>query len=337
MVKPLSKKSRYLSMGILLLFFFILGPIIILYSEGYRLDKLEEFFFVKTGGIYVHSSNLSNTRVFVDDEFYKSGGVIIRNTLIQNLRPKDNYLIRIEKEGYHSYIKNLPVYPSLVTELTSMMLPLEIPQREILEFIDLEGNQTDISLIDSKTKKPTFKINPEYEKLMIDFELKLSPQEILLSEKTKTEAEILNTKDTSETIIKKIPEHFLKLGIENPEELENLIEKGDLVAWLEDGNITTHWIGKIENIPHYFCLDRSDCKTNIKLDWRGSIEQFDYLPGRSDIWIISSPEGIWAVEVDDRSERNIQPIYLGDDLTFKINSSNRIVVKDGNKFVELSL
>jgi hypothetical protein len=344
MIRPLSKKSRYLSLGVLFLFFVILGPAIILYSEGYRFDDLDEFFFIKTGGIYIHSSEISNVRVYIDDEFHKSSGLILRNTLIQNLRPKEDYVIRVEKDDYHSYVKTLPVFPSLVTEAVSFMIPIEIKKREILEFFDQEGNQIDKSPIDSKTKKPTFKINPEYNQLMIDFELRLSPEQELLEakEKANSVATSTNTTSTSTTTkdavvpIKKVPEHFISLGIEDSDLLENLIQKGDLIAWLDNGNIITHWIGKIENIPHYFCFDRSDCKTSIELNWNGDIKQFDYLPGRNDVWAVSSSNGIWAVEVDDRSERNIQPIYLGKDLTFKIGSNNRIVVRDENKFIELS-
>ena len=61
------------------------------------------------------------------------------------------------------------------------------------------------------------------------------------------------------------------------------------------------------------------------------------MPGRNDVWIVLVQDGIYAVEVDSRSKRNIQPIYLGKDLDFRLDGSGNLIVKDKGSFIELDL
>ena len=352
-MKPLSKKSRNISILILGVIFLIVGPLLIAYSEGYRIGDIDDVLkLVKTGGIYVHSNDISNTSVYLNGEFVKSSGLFLRNTFVQNLRPGSNYVIDVSKEGYNSYIKDLTVYPSLVTEVTIMMLPKEIEKREILKFLD-ESDSKNVATSTNVLPKNNLKINQEYQDLMVTFDLASSTKELSAYQKTlkiatttvsnklsntsSTSKKILNSTNTSSTTdlkIKNIPDYFVKLGVEDPDKLKNLITTGNEVSWLKEGNIILNWIGKQDNIPYYYCL-KNLCKDKIILDWQDEIKRFDFLPTRNDVFVVLVNSGVWAVEVDDRSDRNIQPIYLGKNLDFRINSNNRIVIKDGDKFFEL--
>ena len=109
-----------------------------------------------------------------------------------------------------------------------------------------------------------------------------------------------------------------------------------------------HWIDKIENIAFYYCnpLSRSlingdqeerICNEEIVLDWADDIKRFDYYPGRGDVWIVLTSGGIYAVEVDPRSGRNIQPIYEGLNLDFRLNNVGNLIVKDKGSFIEVDL
>lgn len=340
-MKPLKHKTRFISFLGLLILFIIIAPILIIYSQGYRITNLDDAFsFIKTGGIFVHSENITNTEVYLDGEFVKNSGVLIRNTFIQDLRPLKEYKVEVYKEGYNGYVKNIFVNPTLVSEVTVLMLPLEIDKREIMEFFDTEGNATTTSPQKAALNSTLiFKTNAEYLELKNLFEPATSTKSKTTISKINQEVKDrinLNNSTTTATTTKEIPEYFEKLGVKDPDLLKNLITMNDEVSWLENGNVTINWIGKKENIPYYYCVDvESDCREKIGLDWIDEIKRFDFFPGRTDVWVVLTKNGIYAVEIDDRSERNIQPIYVGQNLDFRINSNSRIVVKDGKSFFEL--
>ena len=74
----------------------------------------------------------------------------------------------------------------------------------------------------------------------------------------------------------------------------------------------------------------------LTLPWN-DIKQFDYFPGRSDVWIVLTSNGIYAVEIDNRSQRNIQTIYEGQDLNFKLVQDGRLIIKQDSSLFEINL
>ncbi len=322
-MKPLSQKLRTASFILMIIVFFIVGPILLINALGleYEFDK-DVFTFVKTGGIYINS-DISGTNVYVDGEFVKKNGLFLRNTLIEELKPENTYEVVVMKEGLHTWIKELPVRESLVTEARIFMLPTEINDREIYPYIDLHG----IGVV----------VEPEEEEFLVDEEY-IELIELFTPETVEEDEDIFDI-DTLEdaviTVKKNIPEYFIELGVEDPDTLENLVSVGGEVSWLEDGNVLLHWIGRKTAAPHYYCLTFEDCRTQITLDWEDDINSFDFFPGRNDILIVSVDSGIFAVEVDDRSERNVYPIYIGEDLEWIKTKDDKVVVKDGDIFHEL--
>ena len=338
-MKPLSKKARMISLVITLALFVILGPIILAYSVGYRFDSLtDNFSWVRTGGIYVHS-NISNTEVFLDGEFVKNNGLLVRNTFIQNLHVDENHIVEVHKDGYYSWRKELPVVESFVTEARVMMLPEEIEKFPTMPFVDINGVGTTTD--DSRTI-----FNENYLDLQVLFGLASSTESIsesisksidVISNGIDGRIEIVDDTDSVRekvSDVSDIPEYYIELGIEDPEELENLIVNNEEVSWLQDGNVVINWIGSESEIPYYYC-DFDECQKTIELDWELDISRFNFLPGRNDIFAVLNEKGLWAVEVDNRSGRNIQPIYLGENIDFRINANNRITVLDENIFYEL--
>jgi hypothetical protein len=335
-MRPLTKKTRFLSLTFLIIIFLIATPLLVSYSLGYRISDIDDVFTLeKTGGIYIHS-NISNTEVYLDGEFNKTNGVLLRNTLIQKLKPNENHKVEVHKEGYQSWIKDLPVYPSLVTEGRVLMIPKEIPEREILPYVDLTGNATS-----TKPTKPVVvkgKIVPtnlEYKNLVILFEGK---DIYATSTPTKVITNLNKTNATStSTSTKDIPDYFKELGIKNPDSLQNLIQNGEEISWLENGNIILNWVGKNVEIPYYYCLEPENCLNKIVLDWNDEIEKFDFLPGRNDVFLVLVNSGLYAVEVDGRSERNVQIVYNKDITDFIIGSNNKIFIRNGDKIFELTI
>lgn len=327
-MKPLTKKQRSISILLLGLLFILAAPVIILYSLGYTLDG--DFTIQKTGGIFIHSDT-ANTSVFVDKEFLKNNGFFIKNTLIQDLVPNKKYTIEVHKDNYQSWIKEIYVYPSIVSEGRVLMLPNEFEVREIFKFIDKEGVATSTPKVKGQIKAD----NPEFISVSALF---ASSTKQTPSNKTKHTTATSTATSTPEQK-SDIELFFEEIAIANYESLKNLIVNGEEVSWLEGGNITLYWIDELSSIPYYYCHgeDERVCENKIILDWGDEIKKFEYLPGRNDVWIVLTSKGIYAVEVDGRTQRNIQKIYIGDNLDFLLTQTDRLIIKEGTKFFEINL
>jgi hypothetical protein len=343
-MKPLSKKAR-LGSGIALgIIFLILAPILLANSFGYHWEKVEDVFtFVKAGGIYV-GSEISGVEIYVDGEYFKDSGLFIRNTLVQDLKPDTTHTIVVQKEGRHDWRKTLPVYESLVTESKVLMLPIEIEKREIFPFMIGEVGTTtpDKESVIGKGISEEFLVegyiptNPLYKELVNSFSEEVlnvySTSTIVSSSEIPTLGEEPLATSTEEII----PQYFTDLGIDDPSALENLIITSDQMAWIENGNIKLTWIDD-EKPPFYYCFEIDVCDNEIIIDWQDEILKFDFLPGRSDVFVVMVEEGVYAIEADGRSDRNIQPIYTGTDLDFNKSIRDQIVVKDGLVFYEMRI
>lgn len=323
-MKPLTKNQRNLSIFILGLIFIISAPIIIFYSFGYRLN--DGFTFQKTGGIFIHSK-MPNTAVFLEDEYFKDNGLFVRNILIQDLTPNKSYTVRIQKDGYQSWIKELLVYPSIVTESRVLMLSQEYVVREILPYINTEGVATNTP--------PTKLAKPSNEEYITTTTLFATSTKVSASKATNTKP--LSATPTVEIEKTKLELFFESVGVKDQSTLKNLIINGKEISWLTKDGIILYWTDKKETAPYYYCggIER-ECKTSLSLNWR-DIKRFDYFPGRSDVWVVLTTGGIYAVEVDERSQRNIQKIYEGRNLDFRLAQGGRLIIQDGSSFFEINL
>jgi hypothetical protein len=338
---PLSKKFRRNIFIILMLVFILLVPVILAKSLGYKLEQLDDIFtLVKTGGIYLHS-DITNAQIYLDDQYVEKNGLLLRNTLIQSLKPEKTYHVAVWKEGMNEWSKDLVVYPGVVTEARVLMLPVEVTKTPVFPFIDENGvgTTTPSTLILNQDTNTT---NVEYSDLQELFDdsatssEKISKQKnSVVTKKVSNDITTIGTSTATSTEIIKIPEYFIKLGISDPDSLKNLIVKGDQALWLSNGDISINWISENNSAPYFYCLDLTNCRTSIVLGLDKDIEKFDFLPGRDDVLVILNSDGIFAVEMDDRSQRNIQPIYLGQNLKFKIDSRDQIIVLDSNIYYKL--
>jgi hypothetical protein len=101
-------KTRFTLVGIGLIIFIILTPILILFARGFKIDW-ETNQIVKTGTVVIRSQP-EGASVWLDDKLERKKTPYTGRFII----PKD-YTIRVEKEGYQSWSKRLSVLPQLVT------------------------------------------------------------------------------------------------------------------------------------------------------------------------------------------------------------------------------
>jgi len=120
--------------------------------------------------------------------------------------------------------------------------------------------------------------------------------------------------------------------------------KKEKIWWDPEKNIIwAEWLDNPLSLPYFFCDDQK-CDLILKIySTNRRIKNIDFYPRRKDVIIFSVDNGIYAIEIDGRGGRNIQPIYKGKDPTFIVSPNNNffsdkiIYVLDDKNLIEITL
>jgi len=123
------KKNQRILFLICLILFLLIAPSIILYSQGYRIDFKNKK-ITQTGGLFLKVFP-KNVDIYLDRKLKKRTDFFFGSVLIENLLPK-KHQIKISKEGYHHWEKNLEIEEKKVTEVKNVILFLKNPNFSIL-------------------------------------------------------------------------------------------------------------------------------------------------------------------------------------------------------------
>jgi len=110
----MNSKTRRIILCLIILFFILITPAIVLYSLGYSFDWQEKK-IVLTGGLYVKSIPKKAT-IYINDKPKKETPAFIKR-----LSPK-YYQIKVAKEGFYEWHKKLKIESKLVTEVKDIIL-----------------------------------------------------------------------------------------------------------------------------------------------------------------------------------------------------------------------
>ncbi|MFA7201985.1 MAG: hypothetical protein WC099_03250 [Candidatus Paceibacterota bacterium] len=100
--------------------FIILGALVVLYSQGYRLDT-SSFSLTKIGALYIESYQRP-IHIYLNETYYKDkSGLLTKGTLIPSVIPK-KYQVSIQKDGFLEYTKNIEIFPSQVVRFFNILL-----------------------------------------------------------------------------------------------------------------------------------------------------------------------------------------------------------------------
>ncbi len=137
-VAPLSKKRRSFLFWSLLVLFVVAVPIFVFYATGYRYDVFApDATITATGGLYI-SVSTDEGEVFLNNERVEDSRIFRSALYIQNIMP-GLQRVHVQAPGYHTWVKELPVYPHIVTEASTFLLPI-IPQvRPITQYVTATG------------------------------------------------------------------------------------------------------------------------------------------------------------------------------------------------------
>lgn len=223
------KKNKIILFLLFLFLFFLITPLIILYSQGYRFD-LEKKKITQTGVFYFKIWPRS-AEIYLNNQLKKKTGFFSDKVALENLLPK-KYKIEVKKEGFYSWEKKLEIKEKLVTEAKNIILfPKDIKFEPLAN--SFSSNQRVENLFYSPDEKTLIlkKILPEKISWMLEFfNLEKNTKNFLLEEKDfhqnkkidlinieflKDQELILKTKNKEEKVFS------LKLG-KNPPLLEEI-------------------------------------------------------------------------------------------------------------------
>lgn len=370
-VQPLSRNNRRLVFILLLSIFVVAVPMFVFYANGYRYDVFgENPSITATGGIYI-SANSADTEMFIDENPVKNLRMFRNAAYVQGLTP-GVHRIHVQGEGLETWVKELPVYPHIVTEVAAFNLPL-VPQiRPITPQQIRNGDQvflgtstypfgfasSSANVIATSTNSTIELLeNPEYEYI-----------ESLFSTSTAT------TTIGTRGFISRVANTFqFSSDVGTSSTATTTVSNSEIMLREYQDGVYAVWTGDSTSIPYYFCVPFlseatttalygehvSDslaavieaytesellrntevtnriCREKIRIDDTGKkVLWFSFLPDSIDHVLVMYEDGLYVTELDDRSWQNSQLLYPGENL-FVVVDSGQIFVNDNGHFAEV--
>lgn len=358
-VQPLPHRKRQ-SVFLFLMFVFLASlPFLYMYATGYRFDIAKPTTFVSTGGIYIGVESI-NAEIYVDDELMRETRAFRKAFYAQGL-DAGTHRVYVQKEGYHTWVKELPVTKHRVTEAEAFNFPLVPQVRVISSFQTATGsmvvngpllNASSTNEIYATTTKKTsqFIVNDEFNIRMLGFST-------------------TSTSTVNGFVAKQIKDIIVRTASTTEEIATTTVVSNDVKLHQVGDDIYATWVGSFEQMPYYYCAEDfprydgsttteadanvpliedeilpvtefvmhpmqtisldTECDPTIRIDRKGqTIHDFDFYPGSTDLTVVVLDDGVYAIEIDDRSWQNAQPIFMGSNLHMSIENGS-IYLYDG--------
>lgn len=249
-IKPLARNHRQHTFFLLLFVFVVAIPVLYLYATGYRFDLKGGTNFISTGGIFI-SAERTGAEIYIDNELVRETRVFRRAFYAQNLDP-GTHRVHVQREGSHTWVKELPVYPHLVTEAQAFNLPLAPQARVIARYTTVEGapvafasssvhaSSTQLMFIATTTATSTFRINDEFTARLGLFIAPTSTATSTSSVRTELGDLFSRATTTATSTTEQATTTKEQNGV-------RLFESGD--------DVFASWVGPREGMPYYYCAE----------------------------------------------------------------------------------
>ena len=89
--------------------------------------------------------------------------------------------------------------------------------------------------------------------------------------------------------------------------------------------LKAEWLGNQRDMPYFFCSNKNCNATTTIIAKEGIIKNFSFFPNRPDVIIVSFKNDIYAMEIDERGGRNMQPVYKGVNPSFIVPSGESFI------------
>ncbi|HMO78198.1 MAG TPA: hypothetical protein PKD95_03310 [Candidatus Paceibacterota bacterium] len=371
LVQPLAKWQRTLIFILLLVAFLVSLPAFMFYATGYRYDVFSDKpTITATGGLYI-SAEAPNSLIYINEAEVTNARVFRRASYIQGLRPTI-HRVHVQSVGLHTWVKELIVLPHIVTEAEAFNLPLRPQIRPVTEFSSVRGENivltTSTSNVESVLEKASSSV-PIILATTTATSSYLTNSEFSVLEILFAEQEQLEKLNVSEQNNKPFSFATTTATTSLTEIATTTKQRGNLTLYQKGEDIFVAISPFVSKPPHYFCApstlpeyltslgstpndtdtlvtetdliedDRSTvletCRSEIKIDRQGqTIIAFDFLPENPNLILLHLNEGIYVVEIDDRSWQNAQNLYAGSELKMLVYGGS-IFVKENDFLFEV--
>lgn len=372
-VQPLARWRRTLIFMVLFLAFLVSLPAFMFYATGYRYDFFSSTpGITATGALYI-SAEAEESTIYIDEVEVTNARLFRKASYIQGLEA-GIHRVHVQAPHLNTWVKNLSVYRHIVTEAEAFNLPLVPQVRPITMYQTVRGEALFLGtssttavlplasssipfVVSTSTATSTHRLNSEYTLLNDLFIEKASTTaKLLLAEKTFGFSTTSNETKKEEELA------------------TTTVIRNNLTLYKSGEDVFAMALGTGKQIPHYFCVsqvemeadlnsaaaiesqadidsrneellfeetlaelssNKRECRTEIRIDrkWQ-NVHDFDFLPTNENLVLMHLDDGIYVVEIDDRSWQNAQVLYAGRDLEMIIYGGG-IFVKDKNLILEV--
>lgn len=253
----------------------------------------ENYSLTPTGGLYVFYPE-SGAQVYLNGTLSDQTSLFTRGIFIDKLSSAV-YDVEVKKQGYLSWHKKVNVVERRVAESYPYLIPEVISTSTVPRFITLGSGATVTNTLYGEVR------------------------DLFASSTATSTATLLKdiSKSTSTTVI-----------ASSTGEVRKNIEIS-----LEGKQVIASWKGGRDSTPFYFCdVQRTVCDDTL-LVTEGDIKHVEFYPGRNDVILYSTKEGIFVTELDKREPQNTHKLLSGN-LEFK-ESGQRIFIKEKTNYYEL--
>lgn len=366
-VEPLAYWRRKVIFILLVVAFVFSLPAFMFYATGYRYDIFSgKPTITATGALYI-SADAAESTIFVDEVEVTNARVFRNASYIQSLQP-NMHRVHVQAPGVHTWVKNLSVYPHIVTEAEAFNLPLVPQVRVVTEYQTVRGEAVYIVtststpvlpsssssvplVVTTSTATSTYRTNNEYALLL----------ELFLEKASTTKARAVRVEQFGFSTSTLLTE---------TDTSTSTVIRNNVALFENEGNVYAQALGTGRQIPHYFCTSQveididldeplpevlpvedgelffeetlselsnntRECRDVIEIDRKNEeVLGFDFFPSNANLVLLHLTSGLYVVEIDDRSWQNMQPLYLGEDLEMFVYGSS-IFVKEGKYIFEV--
>jgi len=370
-VEPLAHWQRKVIFIALLLAFIFSLPAFMFYATGYRYDFFSESpGITATGGLYV-TADAVDTSIYINESEVINARVFRNASYIQGLVP-GLQRVHVQAPGLHTWVKNLSVYPHIVTEAEAFNLPL-VPQVRLVTEYRTQSDEA-VFIVSSTSTEPVLPLSSSSVPFIVSTSTatstyRLSTEYALLSD-------LFEVKASTTKRVEKVPaEPFSFSTTTKAEEIvqaTTTVVRNNVALYQEGEDVYAQALGTGRQIPHYFCTSQveiksslkneieevletekgellfeqtlnelsnntRECRTDILINRDGQeVLEFTFLPENANLVLLHLTSGIYVVEIDDRSWQNMQPLYQSDDIEMLIYGGSIFVREDGLIFEVLT-
>jgi len=310
-------RTRRIIMYSFILVFLILAPLVIFYASGYRFD-FKRYKILKTGTLMVEAKDIKKADLYLNGKLYEEK--FDEKMYIYNLLPGE-YEVKMEKEGYYPWQKNIYVYSSITSFAKDVVLfkkevPLQIIDGQVINFSLSPDYQNIVYILANNAFWELYNYNLEFKENTF---LARYPEGDQLS---------LNWAASSKKILLKIDKNYFLFDVENKKPGPTLSEiidfQPEILKWDSQSDNLLYAFSK----KAFYKIDLFN-KKGEKIYQTEKPVKSEFLVEGNDLFYLQETESHNILNKYNFSFKTDKKIY---DLS---NSQNYIFIPSTNNFIGL--